>query len=338
MADSPATDFALTLQTLNYAARLVASELDWERLVDRALDTLADFGQSRRVALLSVDEENGTAEVAGQLAADGLVDPRREVRLAGTPLAQIVRDKRPARFALAPGEPLPLPTSEAGEPGRSCYCVPLIGGSNRLVGLVTLDQDAAAPLADEAMQVLNVVLTLVAVTLENARLFQLATVDGLTGLYVRRYFEIRLGEELARLRRHGGTLSLIMTDIDHFKAVNDTYGHQQGDYVLRELANLLRAALRKGLDIPCRYGGEEYVTILPMTPRQGAIEVAERLRRQCERHPFAGFDPPRAVTLSAGIASIDQAGACDEEEFVRRADEMLYAAKEGGRNQVRAWG
>lgn len=336
MPDPPPLDFELTLQTLSYAARLVASELDWERLVDRSLDALADFGQGIAVALLTVDEDGSHAEVAGSLNGAGLVDPNLPLSLADSPLGDVVKQRRPARFDLDPDAPLPLPARE-GDPMRQCLVLPLLGGSNRVIGLVTLEQPAAAMMSPEQLQVLNVVATLVAVTLENSRLFKLATVDGLTGLYVRRYFEIRLSEEIARLRRHGGNLALLMTDIDRFKQVNDTYGHQQGDFVLRELANLLKGALRKGLDIPCRYGGEEYVTILPMTPLAGAREVAERLRRACEAHVFDGPAGAMRCTLSGGVAAIDQETVCDEAELIRRADEMLYHAKQNGRNQIGVW-
>lgn len=336
MADSSPLDLELTLQTLNYAARLVASELEWDRLVDRSLDALADFGQATAVALLTVDEEARRAEVAGVLNVAGLVDPAFSLSLADSPLAEVVQQRRAASFEIEPEQPLPLP-ARAGNPMRRCLCVPLLGGSNRVIGLVTLEQPVELMLSPEQMQVLNVVATLVAVTLENSRLFKLATVDGLTGLYVRRYFEIRLSEEVARLRRHGGNLALMLTDIDRFKQVNDTYGHQQGDHVLRELAHLLRGAVRKGLDIPCRYGGEEYVTILPMTPLAGAREVAERLRRTCQTHRFDGPAGAMNCTLSGGVAAIDQETACDEAELIRRADEALYAAKQNGRNQICVW-
>jgi diguanylate cyclase (GGDEF)-like protein len=176
-----------------------------------------------------------------------------------------------------------------------------------------------------------------AVSLENARLFHLTTVDGLTGLYARRYFEMRLEEEVARLARHGGSLALLLTDIDRFKVINDRYGHQQGDRVLCDLAGLLRATVRKGVDLPCRYGGDEFATILPVTDRKGACEMAERVRRSCEEHRVASPVGPIAITLSGGVATMDREHLLSGEELVRRADTALYQAKSEGRNRVCAW-
>lgn len=333
--DTP--EFDVTLQTLNYAARLLVSELDSDLLIERALDTLCDFGESRRTALLTVDDERHCCEVAGEMTRAGLTDPDRELPYLELPLGEVIHGKQPAVFPAQADEPLPLPHT-SGEPAETdCLCLPLIGGHNQVIGVATLERPRGEALDDLQLQALNVVTTLVAVSMENARLFRLATVDGLTGLYVRRYFEIRLGEEVARMRRHGGSLAVLMTDIDHFKTFNDTYGHQQGDAVLRELATLVRTTIRTGVDVPCRYGGEEYVVIMPDTDLEGAQHLAERLRQVVERHPFAGQFSPLAVTISGGVAAIDQDHLLTPEKLVKRADEALYVAKEAGRNQIRVW-
>jgi len=337
MSERTSPDLDLTLHALNFATRLLASELDSERLVDRALDTLADFGRSRRVALLRKDEEHGDLEVAGLLSRSGLVDPVDRINLEDTPLAEVLASRQPKVCRLVPNHPLPLPSSGEPDGDDECHVIPLIGSHNRVLGAITLDRDAADPLSELDQQALTVVATLIAVSLENARLFKLATVDGLTGLYVRRYFQIRLSEECARIRRHGGSVALLMTDIDHFKNFNDTYGHQQGDRVLREMADVCRDAVRMGFDIPCRYGGEEFVIILPATDLRGAQEVGERLRKQAAAHPFGGQTTPLQVTLSVGIAAVDEDTLVDEAELVRRADEALYRAKESGRNRIASW-
>ncbi len=333
---SPA-DFEVTLQTLNYATRLLASELDSGLLVDRALDALADFGRGQRVAMLDVPEDGDELEVAGELTRRGLTDPDRRIAWRGQPLETIISDRQAASYALAPDDTLPLPVASGGQAGRECYCLPLVGSQNRAIAVATIDRPLSDPLSEHDQQVLKVVATLVAVSLENARLFKLATVDGLTDLYVRRFFEIRLAEEIARVRRHGGCLALLMTDIDRFKLFNDTYGHQTGDQVLRDIARLLKESVRLQVDVPCRYGGEEFVTILPATDLAGAQEVAERLRRTCAETVFGTADQPLRVTLSGGLAALDQATLVNEQEFIRRADAALYQAKAAGRNRVCAW-
>lgn len=165
-------------------------------------------------------------------------------------------------------------------------------------------------------------------------LAELAMRDALTGLPNRRFFEERLREEVARVRRYQGTCSVAMVDVDRFKTYNDTLGHPAGDQVLRELAGILQANVRE-TDLAARYGGEEFGLILVRTPIDRAWEVMERLRREVQRHAFPREDvmPTGDLTVSVGIASStgSRAGA---EELVERADRALYAAKEAGRNRV----
>jgi len=157
-----------------------------------------------------------------------------------------------------------------------------------------------------------------------------AMYDLLTGLFNRRAFDDLMHRELSLRDRHGHALSMVMIDLDHFKAVNDTYGHHAGDVVLRDLADILREVCRPS-DLPCRWGGEEFACLLPQTDLENALKVAERLRAAIEVHDFPGVGK---VTASLGIsqAALDE----NEESFCKRADEALYKAKEGGRNRVEA--
>ena len=176
---------------------------------------------------------------------------------------------------------------------------------------------------------------MIASAVENARLFQLATVDGLTGLYVRRYFEVRLQEELTRVRRHGGAVSLLMIDIDFFKKINDTYGHQQGDCILQEFASIIQTSIRYEIDLPCRYGGEEFIILLPSTDLEGAMSVAERMRKHCEMHKFVTLSNDAIkMTISIGVATVTKAQFISKESFIEYTDSKLYQAKHNGRNQV----
>jgi diguanylate cyclase (GGDEF)-like protein len=150
--------------------------------------------------------------------------------------------------------------------------------------------------------------------------------DSLTGLGNRRAFDAALNHELARIRRTGGPVSLIMCDIDHFKKVNDTLGHQTGDLVLKELAEIIKASCRD-LDVPARFGGEEFVILLPDTSLEGAALAAERLRAAVEAHVFPGAGH---VTVSLGVAQASE----HPEELVNQSDQAMYAAKRGGRNRL----
>ena len=169
--------------------------------------------------------------------------------------------------------------------------------------------------------------------LEYAHTRRLASTDGLTDLYNYRTFQERLVQEVDRANRYARPLSLVMIDVDHFKIYNDTYGHPQGDIVLRELARLLREVSRTS-DIVARYGGEEFALILPETDRLKAQKMGHRLREHVERHAFPGEDrlPRGALTISVGVTTHTLAGT--KEALVQSADDALYRAKRAGRNRV----
>ena len=167
----------------------------------------------------------------------------------------------------------------------------------------------------------------------NERLRDWAIRDGLTGLYNHRHFQELLRTELARARRYGQPLACLMLDLDHFKRVNDTYGHPLGDEVLRRLATTLTDQLRE-VDIVARYGGEEFVMILPNTDRDGARHLAERIRQAVRVNTVLHEGVPIATSVSIGVATHHDPGVADERDLVKRADAALYRAKRSGRDQV----
>jgi diguanylate cyclase (GGDEF)-like protein len=167
------------------------------------------------------------------------------------------------------------------------------------------------------------------------RLVALTMEDGLTGLFNRRYFDRRLGQELRRAKREQRPCSVCIIDADHFKRINDTHGHALGDLVLKRLAELAIDVLRATDDVTSRVGGEEFAVILPGTDGPGALRAAERLRVRAERLRIPLSEGELAVTVSLGVATFDPFDPCEPEELVRRADEALYAAKAAGRNIVR---
>ena len=166
----------------------------------------------------------------------------------------------------------------------------------------------------------------------NTKLQELALRDGLTGLLNRRYWESCLEREFARHQRYDNPVSLVIFDIDHFKRVNDTYGHQTGDEVIRETARITSQLVRE-TDFAGRYGGEEFVVLLPGTTLDGAAQFAERLRSTIERQQIDYQGSPLTFTISLGVATLadDMAGY---QALLERADKALYQSKEGGRNQV----
>ena len=171
---------------------------------------------------------------------------------------------------------------------------------------------------------------------DNRRLEELATTDALTRLINRRALLERLSIEVDRARRFKSQLSVLMVDLDHFKAVNDEHGHLGGDEVLRQMGTLLAGAVRT-IDVVARYGGEEFIVILPETAPDGAVTFAERLRRSVEEQVFElSTDRILHLTCSIGVATFPSPRVASPEDLFATADEALYRAKSGGRNQVRS--
>jgi two-component system cell cycle response regulator len=169
---------------------------------------------------------------------------------------------------------------------------------------------------------------------DNHRLEALAQTDPLTGLVNRRALTIRLVSEMERVRRYNAPLAMLLLDLDHFKLVNDTYGHLAGDDVLIGVAALLQRAVR-AVDLVARYGGEEFLIVLPETGKQGAISFAERIRDRIATHRFKMTSSQTVrITASIGVATYPSPGLESVEDFFRAADHALYRAKGGGRNLV----
>lgn len=206
-------------------------------------------------------------------------------------------------------------------------------------GVVAVQSSRTAAFTAEHHRLLESLALQIAAALQNAHLYELAMVDGLTGLFVRRYFDARIEEEVERSRRYGSPFSVVMLDVDNFKKLNDEFGHLVGDRVLRAIANVVKAQMR-GVDTAARYGGEEVAVILPRTEMVGAYNLAERIRESIADLRITtdaeGDIPARAlsVTASLGIAAFPESKAQSGEDLVRRADRALYRAKKTGKNRV----
>lgn len=166
----------------------------------------------------------------------------------------------------------------------------------------------------------------------NRSLERLATTDSLTGLFNRRYFITRLEEEIARTSRYKVPMCCLLVDIDNFKKVNDTYGHLQGDEVLRCVAECTEQSVRTN-DVVARYGGEELIILLPQTELEGALHQAERLLKRVSDTTYDGMPPDHRITVSIGVAIHNAEETLSADEFIKRADDALYIAKEGGKNK-----
>lgn len=218
---------------------------------------------------------------------------------------------------------------------RSVLAVPMIHNRRKIGVISVYNPRNREVFTKEEHTLSNSLANQAAVTIENVRLYNLAIYDGLTGLHLRRYFDIWLKKEFDRSRRYEAKLSLVLLDVDHFKSVNDDYGHQCGDEVLRLLGAMIKDSIRS-VDLGARYGGEEFAVILPETDMAGAMLFAERLRARVEETPIRWDARLFPITLSAGVATIPTSGSniLSPQDLIEMADKALYASKEAGRNRV----
>jgi len=225
-----------------------------------------------------------------------------------------------------------------GENGRefhSLISAPMVS-KKKVIGVLRLESSRAGEFNFEDLRLLNIIANLSSVAVQNALLYQyveeLAIKDGLTGLFVHRYFQERFQEEIQRAITGNANLSLLMADLDHFKVYNDTYGHIAGDLLLKGIANILRESADPG-DFVARYGGEEFVLLLPHRSKKEAAELAETIRKRVQGSSFMVRNKTTKITISMGVAAFPSDGNY-REILLEKADTALYRAKEEGRNRI----
>jgi len=219
---------------------------------------------------------------------------------------------------------------------KSILCVPLIV-REKVIGVIqALNKIDDLAFDSIDLKIFTTFANQVAVALENARLYKLAVYDGLTEIFDRRYFDFWITTEYARVKRYKTKLSFIIFDIDFFKNVNDKYGHQAGDFILKTVSALIRSHIRKA-DLFARYGGEEFVLVLPETEMKYAVDAAEKYRELISDYKFIYNEQEIMITISFGVSSYQETPEDTVEKFIENADKMLYKAKNSGRNRVCAY-
>lgn len=292
------------------------------------------------VALVSEEGDQRVCEAAGPKSEKllGVVASPTE-SLAAAALKN--RHYLPYRGKLVPRQQLLLSreSQQIFAKMQSALVLPLTSGESA-IGTLILASPEKEVFDEEVRTTLQVMTNQLGAVIENARMYQklkeLATTDGLTGLPNHRIFQESLDKKLASSARFGTNLSVIFCDVDHFKKVNDTCGHPLGDLVLKRLAAILKKEVVRDTDLPARYGGEEFAIICEGTDTDGAVHLAERIRKEFEKEIFQTPQGMLHVTISIGIATFPL-DARKKEDLIEHADTALYAAKENGRNQVRIW-
>ncbi len=315
---------------------VISSSLDKEEIMGKILDQVKNLIECEKASLFVVNEERD--QLVFLLSSDeddnkNLANMRLKMSegMAGTVWENGVfvfsNDlSKDIRFSKKGDEKTNTTTN-------SILSVPLVL-SGEIVGVLNAINKIDKNFELMDVELLQYIAMQASMSMKNSKLYELATVDSLTGLNNKGYFQTRINEEFKRSMRYKQPLSVIMFDIDFFKAVNDTYGHKSGDYVLKEIAGVLRDSCRNNVDIPCRVGGEEFCVISPETSEADAFHLAERVRKEVEKITLK-IDDKISIkkTLSAGVASINEKSNSFE-EVIDSADKALYHSKGNGRNQV----
>ena len=320
---------ARQLEAINVIAQQSTAVMELEDLLTRVCTVIQHAFQVSQVSLLLLDEgELVMRAFHGELTP--CFPPSGRFPVTQEPWRHILDTNATVieKDLTTAAGPLRLFTES-----RSRMSIPLISFGQTL-GVLTLHSSQVNAFNKSELQSLESVADICANSIQNAhyveRVKQLAYLDGLTGIFNRRFFELRITEEVERSRRYGTAMAVIMADIDQFKRLNDEFGHLLGDEVLRQVSSIFHQQVRK-IDIVCRYGGEEFALLLTQTNLEQAFAVAEKLRKTIQKWQFPGV--PRAITISAGVAAFPLHGR-NRDELVRAADSGLYLAKQAGRNRV----
>ena len=321
-------------------ARALTSTLSLDEVLNLILEKVSLLLQSQSWSLLLIDET--TDELYFEIAVSPAAEALKGMRLKmGEGIAGWVAEhgdsllvpdvSRDPRFAPKVDEAVAYTT-------RSIVCVP-VRIRDKILGVIELVSDQASARFDEDdLAILATVADFVAIAIDNARhverISQLTITDDLTGLYNDRHLHTLLEYELERASRYRTPLSLVFIDLDHFKQVNDTWGHLVGSRVLAETGQLIRQSTRK-VNFVARYGGDEFIILLPVTDKAGTLTMAESLRRHLREHTFhTDSGQPFHLTASMGVATFPD-DAADKQALINAADLAMYRVKETSRDGVR---
>lgn len=340
--DNRVEDFLDTILDIN---NILFSTLDTKSILYLIVKKISEIMHVARCSIILIDKERHIGNILATFE-DPALDTLSIDLIKYPEIVKSVEDKETVIIRDVGVAPVMRDVREnlVGMGIRSIMVFPIryTEGATGALYLRTSRKDAV--FSERDIKLCQVIADSAAVALKNAHLFnvikeekalleKMAVTDDLTRLYNHRYFVRRLGEEFKRARRYKNPISCVMLDIDNFKKVNDTYGHQSGDRVLQEVSKVIRNCVRE-TDVVARYGGEEFAVILPHTGIEDAIKLAERIRYSIKSFRFDVLNKGEQITASMGVATYPHTEIMDMDDLVRRADNGLYKAKSSGKDLV----
>ncbi|MBF0408521.1 MAG: diguanylate cyclase [Candidatus Riflebacteria bacterium] len=308
---------------------------DIETLTRKILENVMNLLKIDRASIMRYDQKTD------ELSTFLVIGEKQKIRLVKLGMSQGI-----AGLAMASGKPILaplgsedrrfLPFSFTGIKIKKIFsfaCIPLMNEETP-IGVINLSMlSAKKSIKQSHLETISVAANMISLAFQRQEFYQMSIKDELTGLFSFRYFKERLAEEVTRSRRYKMPFSLVLFDLDHFKSVNDTYGHPFGNIVLKKVSDIIIKNIRVGVDMPARFGGEELAVILPHTDSAGAEIVSQRIRAQVEELSLEFEKRKVKISISGGISSFpNHSNTADI--LLKKADEALYKAKETGRNKV----
>ncbi|MBI5755837.1 MAG: sensor domain-containing diguanylate cyclase [Nitrospirae bacterium] len=340
--DNRVEDFLDTILDIN---NILFSTLDTKSILYLIVKKISEVMHVARCSIILIDKERHIGNILATFE-DPALDTLSIDLIKYPEIVKSVEDEETVIIRDVGVDPVMRGVREnlLGMGIRSIMVIPIRYTEGAIGALYLRTSRKDAVFSERDIKLCQVIADSAAVALKNAHLFnvikeektlleKMAVTDDLTRLYNHRYFVRRLGEEFKRARRYKNSISCVMLDIDNFKKVNDTYGHQSGDWVLQEVAKVIRDSVRE-TDVVARYGGEEFAVILPHTGREDAIKLAERIRQSIKGFRFDAVGNGEQITASMGVATYPDTEIRDIDDLVRKADNGLYKAKSNGKDMV----
>jgi len=319
------------METLIEVSKDISSVLDYKQLLKRILDKNIQVLDADTGSIMLFDDETSELLIEASHGLSSDIVKNTRVSSGQGIVGWVVRTKRELIIYDAKKEPGFAELKGRKVEDGCLMSVPLIA-KNNVLGVINVRKKTPYSFDEKDLAMFRALSIHAAIAIDNAKLYRLAITDGMTKLYIHRYFQQRLETEIDISEENNRTFSLIMTDIDHFKSFNDTYGHQIGDQVLKTVARLLENSVRD-VDIVARYGGEEFIVICPGIGKDEASVPAERIRNSIETYEFFVDGKRVPITISLGVSQYRE-DSIDKKMLIECADIALYHAKESGRNKV----